>query len=193
MFRLQLPTDPRWVNLATQDLSEILSDHAWCEQKAASSAISLMVQFPEYPELVEQMSALAKEEMEHFQRVFSALKQRGLSLGRERKDAYVGALLDFQIKGQSALNRLRDKLLMAALIEARSCERFRLLSEQLPDPELKAFYRELMESEAGHYTQFIALARNLTGRDATDERWKEWLDYEAGILLQFSEGKGIHG
>ncbi|MFZ4059810.1 MAG: tRNA-(ms[2]io[6]A)-hydroxylase [Bacteroidia bacterium] len=193
MFRLQLPTDPRWVNLATQDLSEILSDHAWCEQKAASSAISLMVQFPEYPELVEQMSALAKEEMEHFQRVFSALKQRGLSLGRERKDAYVGALLDFQIKGQSALNRLRDKLLMAALIEARSCERFRLLSEQLPDPELKAFYRELMESEAGHYTLFIALARNLTGRDATDERWKEWLDYEAGILLQFSEGKGIHG
>jgi tRNA-(ms[2]io[6]A)-hydroxylase len=193
MFRLQLPTDPRWVNLATQDLSEILSDHAWCEQKAASSAISLMVQFPEYPELVEQMSALAKEEMEHFQRVFSALKQRGLSLGRERKDAYVGALLDFQIKGQSALNRLRDKLLMAALIEARSCERFRLLSEQLPDPELKAFYRELMESEAGHYTLFIALARNLTGRDATDERWKEWLDYEAGILLQFSEGKAIHG
>ncbi len=193
MFRLQLPTDPRWVNLATQDLSEILSDHAWCEQKAASSAISLMVQFPEYPELVEQMSALAKEEMEHFQRVFSALKQRGLSLGRERKDAYVGALLDFQIKGQSVLNRLRDKLLMAALIEARSCERFRLLSEQLPDPELKAFYRELMESEAGHYTLFIALARNLTGRDATDERWKEWLDYEAGILLQFSEGKGIHG
>ncbi len=193
MFRLQLPTDPRWVNLATQDLSEILSDHAWCEQKAASSAISLMVQFPEYPELVEQMSALAKEEMEHFQRVFSALKQRGLSLGRERKDAYVGALLDFQIKGQSAQNRLRDKLLMAALIEARSCERFRLLSEQLPDPELKAFYRELMESEAGHYTLFIALARNLTGRDATDERWKEWLDYEAGILLQFSEGKGIHG
>jgi tRNA-(ms[2]io[6]A)-hydroxylase len=193
MFRLQLPTDPRWVNLATQDLSEILSDHAWCEQKAASSAISLMVQFPEYPELVEQMSALAKEEMEHFQRVFSALKQRGLSLGRERKDAYVGALLDFQIKGQSALNRLRDKLLMAALIEARSCERFRLLSEQLPDPELKAFYRELMESEAGHYTLFIALARNLTGRDATDERWKEWLDYEAGILPQFSEGKAIHG
>ena len=193
MFRLQLPTDPRWVNLATQDLSEILCDHAWCEQKAASSAISLMVQFPEYPELVEQMSALAKEEMEHFQRVFSALKQRGLSLGRERKDAYVGALLYFQIKGQSAQNRLRDKLLMAALIEARSCERFRVLSEQLPDPELKAFYRELMESEAGHYTLFIALARNLTGRDATDERWKEWLDYEAGILLQFSEGKGIHG
>lgn len=193
MFRLQLPTDPRWVNLATQDLSEILSDHAWCEQKAASSAISLMVQFPEYPELVEQMSALAKEEMEHFQGVFSALKQRGLSLGRERKDAYVGALLDFQIKGQSAQNRLRDKLLMAALIEARSCERFRLLSEQLPDPELKVFYRELMESEAGHYTLFIALARNLTGRNSTDERWKEWLDYEAGILLQFSEGKGIHG
>jgi tRNA-(ms[2]io[6]A)-hydroxylase len=193
MFRLQLPTDPRWVNLAAQDLEEILTDHAWCEQKAASSAISLMVQFPEFPELVEQMSALVKEEMEHFQRVFYLLKDRGFSLGRERKDAYVGALLDFQRKGQSVLFRLRDKLLMAALIEARSCERFRLLSEQLPDPDLKAFYRELMESEAAHYTLFITLARDLTGRDATDERWKEWLDYEAGILLQFSQGKGIHG
>jgi len=193
MFRLQLPTDPRWVNLAAQDLEEILTDHAWCEQKAASSAISLMVQFPEFPELVEQMSALVKEEMDHFQRVFYLLKDRGFSLGRERKDAYVGALLDFQRKGQSVQYRLRDKLLMAALIEARSCERFRLLSEQLPDPDLKAFYRELMESEAAHYTLFITLARDLTGRDATDERWKEWLDYEAGILLQFSQGKGIHG
>ncbi|MBM3170705.1 MAG: tRNA-(ms[2]io[6]A)-hydroxylase [Bacteroidetes bacterium] len=193
MFRLQLPTDPRWVNLAAQDLEEILTDHAWCEQKAASSAISLMVQFSEFPELVEQMSALVKEEMEHFQRVFYLLKDRGFSLGRERKDAYVGSLLDFQRKGQSVLYRLRDKLLMAALIEARSCERFRLLSEQLPDPDLKAFYRELMESEAAHYTLFITLARDLTGRGATDERWKEWLDYEAGILLQFSQGKGIHG
>lgn len=193
MFRLQLPTDPRWVNLATQDLAEILSDHAWCEQKAASSAISLLVQFPEYPELVEQMSALAKEEMEHFQRVFSQLQERGLTLGRERKDAYVGALLDFLQKGNTPQSRLRDKLLMAALIEARSCERFRLLSEQLSDPDLKAFYRELMESEAGHYTLFISLARNLTGRNTTDERWKEWLEYEAGIVQQFSEGKGIHG
>ena len=127
MFRLQLPTDPRWVNIATQDLQEILTDHAWCEQKAASSAISLMVQFPEYPELVRQMSALAQEEMEHFQRVFALLQEKGLSLGRERKDAYVGALLEFQQRGNSAVHRLRDKLLMAALIEARSCERFRLL------------------------------------------------------------------
>jgi tRNA-(ms[2]io[6]A)-hydroxylase len=193
MFRLQLPTDPRWVNLASNDLQEILTDHAWCEQKAASSAISLMVQFPEYPELVQQMSALAQEEMEHFQRVFALLQEKGLSLGRERKDAYVGALLEFQQRGNSAIYRLRDKLLMAALIEARSCERFRLLSEQLAEPELQAFYRELMESEAGHYTMFITLARDLTGRKETDIRWREWLDYEAKILLHFSEGKGIHG
>jgi tRNA-(ms[2]io[6]A)-hydroxylase len=193
MFRLQLPTDPRWVHLATHDLQEILSDHAWCEQKAASSAISLMVQFPDFPELVAQMSALAQEEMEHFQRVFAELQKRGLSLNRERKDAYVGALLNFQQKGNTPQSRLRDKLLMAALIEARSCERFRLLSEQLSDPDLKSFYRELMESEAGHYTLFISLARSLTGRTATDKRWQAWLDFEADILKQFSNGNGIHG
>lgn len=193
MFRLQLPTDPRWVNLAAKDVQEILTDHAWCEQKAASSAISLMVQFPEYPELVQQMSALAQEEMEHFQRVFALIQQKGMVLGRERKDRYVGALLEFQLRGNSTVLRLRDKLLMAALIEARSCERFRLLSEQLAEVELKAFYRELMESEAGHYTMFIALARDLTGREETDARWSEWLEYEGKILNQFSEGKGIHG
>jgi len=193
MFRLQLPTDPRWANIASQDLAEILTDHAWCEQKAASSAISFIVQYHEFPELVMQMSALAKEEMEHFQRVLAHMHLRGFSLGPERKDAYVGALSDFLIKGQSPGSRLRDKLLMAALIEARSCERFRLLSEILPDQELKSFYRELMESEAGHYTLFITLARNLTGRESTNLRWKEWLDYEASILTHFSQGKGIHG
>ncbi len=192
MLRLALPTDPRWAHAAQMDISEILTDHAWCEQKAASAAISLMVQYPEFPELVSQMAALAREEMEHFQRVHQCILDRGLSLGRERKDPYVHALISFQIKQGSKEHRLRDKLLMAALIEARSCERFRLLSEEIADPSLAGFYRELMASEAGHYTLFISLARDLTGREATDVRWRAWLNYEAGQIQKFQSGKGMH-
>lgn len=189
---MALPTDPRWAHAAQMDISEILTDHAWCEQKAASAAISLMVQYPEFPELVSQMAALAREEMEHFQRVHQCILDRGLSLGRERKDPYVHALISFQIKQGSKEHRLRDKLLMAALIEARSCERFRLLSEEIADPSLAGFYRELMASEAGHYTLFISLARDLTGREATDVRWRAWLNYEAGQIQKFQSGKGMH-
>ena len=192
MLRLALPTDPRWAHAAQMDISEILTDHAWCEQKAASSAISLMVQYPEYPDLVKLMAELAREEMEHFQRVHALILQHGLSLGRERKDPYVHALIAFQLKQGSKEQRLRDKLLLAALIEARSCERFRLLSQEMADPSLSAFYRELMESEAAHYTLFITLARDLTGREATDSRWREWLAYEAGEIQKFQGGKGIH-
>lgn len=192
MLRLALPTDPRWAHAAQMDISEILTDHAWCEQKAASSAISLMVQYPEFPDLVSQMAELAREEMEHFQRVHQRIQDRGLSLGRERKDPYVHALISFQNKQGTKEQRLRDKLLMAALIEARSCERFRLLSEEIADPSLADFYRELMESEAAHYTLFITLARDLTGREATDVRWREWLNYEAEQIQKFQSGKGIH-
>lgn len=192
MFRLQLPTDPRWADIASMLEEDILTDHAWCEQKAASTAISMMVQYSDYPQIVEAMSALAAEEISHFQRVFSMIQSRGYVLGPERKDAYVGALLGFTIKGGDKRWRMVDHLLMAALIEARSCERFRLLSEQHPDAELAAFYRELMESEAAHYTTFISLAREVAPRDYVDQRWSEWLAYEAQLLSQFSTGTGIH-
>jgi tRNA-(ms[2]io[6]A)-hydroxylase len=192
MFRLQLPTDPRWADIASMQEQDILTDHAWCEQKAASTAISMMVHYSDFPQIVSAMSVLAAEEISHFQRVFSVIQSRGYVLGPERKDPYVGALLGFTQKGGEKRLRMVDHLLMAALIEARSCERFRLLSEQHPDPELAAFYRELMESEAAHYTTFITLARDVAPRTYVDQRWAEWLAFEAELLSQFSTGIGIH-
>ncbi|MBL0913801.1 MAG: tRNA-(ms[2]io[6]A)-hydroxylase [Bacteroidia bacterium] len=194
VLRLKLATDPVWVkNVAERNISEILTDHAWCEQKAASSAISLIVQFPEETEIVRQMSALVREEMEHFQRVHDLIVRRGYTLGRERKDHYVNDLLKFLKKGGSRAGQLVDRLLLGAMIEARSCERFRVLSENVDDTELAVFYRELMESEAGHYTLFIGLARDVLPRETVDQRWAEWLEYESRVIVNYGKGETIHG
>jgi len=193
MFRLKLATDPRWVNIAEKNVEEILTDHAYCEQKAASTAISLIVQYHDFPGLVSQMAELAQEEMEHFRRVHEFILKRGYTLGKERKDPYVNDLMKFVRKGEGRLKLLTDRLLLAAMIEARSCERFRLLSENVKDGELAAFYRELMESEAGHYTMFITLARDFAGRDTADERWEKLLEYEASIMENYSRSETIHG
>lgn len=193
MFRLQLPSDPRWVDIAKMNESEILTDHAYCEQKAASTAISLIVRFYDYPQIVSKMADLAKEEMEHFKRVHEFILKRGYQLGMERKDEYVNQLIKYIKKGGGRQQQLIDNLLMAALIEARSCERFKLLSEQIPDPELAAFYRELMESEAGHYTMFITLAREIAPRSQVDLRWKEILDFEAIVIHSLGNKEAIHG
>ncbi len=193
MLRLQLPTDPRWVELVKQDLSEILTDHAYCEQKAASTAISLIIHYPEYPELVHQMALLAQEEMNHFQRVFEIIRARGMQLGRERKDNYVNELFQQVRKNAGKVAQLIDRLLVAALIEARSCERFKLLSEKLADKELADFYKELMVSEAGHYVLFLSLARDIGGREQTDARWQEWLAIEAEIIRNYGHAPTMHG
>ncbi len=193
MFRLQLPSDPRWVDIAKMNESEILTDHAYCEQKAASTAISLIVRFYDYPQIVSKMAHLAKEEIEHFKRVHEFILKRGYQLGMERKDEYVNQLIKFIKKGSGRQQQLIDNLLMAALIEARSCERFKWLSEQIPDPELAAFYRELMESEAGHYTMFITLAREIAPRSQVDLRWKEMLDFEAIVIDSLGNKQAIHG
>lgn len=193
MFRLQLPTDPRWVKIAEQHESEILTDHAYCEQKAASTAISLMILYPEYPTLVDAMCKLAKEELDHFQQVHQFIQQRGYSLGRERKDEYVNDIMKFVRKGHKKHLVLMDRLLFAALIEARSCERFKLLSEQIADKALAAFYRKLMESEASHYTLFIQLARTLLPREDVDKRWREFLAHEAAVLQNYGKAETIHG
>jgi tRNA-(ms[2]io[6]A)-hydroxylase len=192
MLHLKLPTDPRWVTMVKQHESEILSDHAWCEQKAASTAISFIVKYHNFPEIVREMTELAAEEIQHFKHVIQFIEQRGYTLEPERKDPYVNRLLDFIQKGGNPIGLLIDKLLMAALIEARSCERFRVLSESIQDPELKTFYRNLMASEAGHYTMFITLARKMNTREIVDRRWQEWLDFEAEIIHSFSSGRGIH-
>lgn len=179
---LQLPTDPRWVDLAGISLEEILTDHAWCEQKAATSCISLIQVFSDKDTIVQELAPIVAEEWGHFRLVVQELRKRKLKLGRQRKDEYVNALLKFETKGGSELTRLLDKLLFCALIEARSCERFKRLSEGLDDEYLRQFYRRFMESEAGHYRTFIDLARQYVQEDKVWERWQQWLEYEAGVM-----------
>ena len=193
MLGLKLPTDPRWVNIAEKQIEEILTDHAYCEQKAASTAISLIVGYPEKSDLVDQITALAREEMGHFQMVHNRILQRGLVLGRERKDAYVNQLNQFFPKGGDREIRLIHRLLICALIEARSCERFRVLSENLEDKELSEFYHTLMISEANHYTMFLKLARQYGDRTAVDRLWNSLLEYEAEVISTLGKEGLIHG
>jgi tRNA 2-(methylsulfanyl)-N6-isopentenyladenosine37 hydroxylase len=190
---LQLPTDPRWVNLAEISLEDILTDHAWCEQKAATSCISLIQKYSNYDSIVTELVPIVAEEWGHFRLVVNELKKRGLKLGAQRKDDYVNALLAFETKGGSPESRLLDKLLICALIEARSCERFKRLSEGLEDEYLRQFYRRFMESEAGHYRTFIDLARAYVAEEKVWKRWQEWLEYEAGIMRQLEiRGDRMH-
>ncbi len=193
MLGLKLPTDPRWVNIVEKNIDEILIDHAYCEQKAASTAISLIVSFPEYIDLVQEMVALVREEMGHFKMVHDRILERGVVLGRDRKDDYVIELIKFFPKGGSRTTQLVHRLLYAALIEARSCERFRLLSEQLKDKELADFYHKLMVSEAGHYTLFLTFARQYGDRKEVDKKWEDLLVYEANIMKDLGTKGIIHG
>ena len=194
MLGLKLPTDPRWVNIVEKNISEILTDHAFCEQKAASTAISLMVSFPEYTDLVQEMIALVKEEISHFKMVHDLILERGEVLGRDRKDEYVLQLLKFFPKGGSRSTQLVHRLLYAALIEARSCERFRLLSEELQDKKLAQFYRKLMVSEANHYTMFLGFARKYGDTiDEVNKKWQDLLEYEANIMKNLGNKETVHG
>jgi len=193
MLGLKLPTDPRWVNLTEKSLEDILTDHAYCEQKAASSGISIIQQYPDYPFIVDALSPVVAEEWGHFRMVLAQLQQRGLRLGRQRKDEYVQALSGFVRKGVSREEALMDKLLLCALIEARSCERFRLLSQHIGDEELRRFYKNLMVSEAGHYTLFLQLAKQVRTEQEVMIRWNEWLEFEAGVIDQLElRGDRMH-
>jgi tRNA-(ms[2]io[6]A)-hydroxylase len=193
MLGLKLPTDPRWVNIVEKNIDEILTDHAFCEQKAASTAISLIVSFPEYSEMVQEMIVLVKEEISHFKMVHDRIIARGQTLGHQRKDVYVGALLKFFGKGGDRTTQLVHRLLYAALIEARSCERFRILSLQLEDKELAKFYHDLMASEANHYSMFLGFARKYGERKEVDKKWEDLLNYEAEIMKDLSKTESIHG
>ncbi|MCU0432953.1 MAG: tRNA-(ms[2]io[6]A)-hydroxylase [Bacteroidia bacterium] len=194
MLGLKLATDPRWVNIVESNIDEILTDHAYCEQKAASNAISLIVHYPEYSDMVEKMSEIAREELEHFQQVHQLILQRGGTLGRERKDDYVNELMQFiKAPNRSREATLVDRLLFAAMIEARSCERFRVLSENIKDPALAGFYRELMISEANHYTVFIGFARQYGQGINVDKRWQEFLTYEAEVISRYGKKETVHG
>ncbi len=182
ILKLQLPTDPRWVKLVDENLEEILTDHAYCEQKAASSCISLIIQFPDRPALVDVLTPIVAEEWEHFQRVIAMIRKRGLKFGKKRTDEYVVKLGQLERKGGQIERQLMDKLLINALIEARSCERFKTLWKNLQDEELKQFYYELMASEAGHYVTFVRLAKEYMPEDVVKVRWQELLEQEADII-----------
>lgn len=190
---LKLPTDPRWVDLAGMDLAEILTDHAYCEQKAATSCISLVQAYPEREKLVEEVAPIVTEEWGHFRMVLAELKKRGLKLGRQRKDEYVNKLLEFQRKGVSREEALLERLLICALIEARSCERFRLLSLHISDEDLRGWYHKFMVAEAGHYRLFLDLAELYFDKEIVRARWLEYLQYEAGIMQQLTpRGDRMH-
>ena len=193
MLGLQLPTDPRWAELVRRDLPELLTDHAWCEQKAATNAMSMIVRYPDLSELVTELTRIAQEELEHFGQVVDRIHARGWRLGPERKDHYVNELMQFLRKEGSREERLVDRLLFSAMIEARSCERFKLLSEECDDPELRTFYRELMVSEAGHYTTFLGFARRFGGRVDVDARWAAFLAYEAEVIARYGKAPTMHG
>ncbi|HMK16678.1 MAG TPA: tRNA-(ms[2]io[6]A)-hydroxylase [Chitinophagaceae bacterium] len=190
---LQLPTDPRWVDLAGKSIEEILTDHAYCEQKAATTCISLIQRYSEREKLVKELAPIVTEEWGHFRLVLQELEKRNLKLGKQRKDEYVNKLIDFQKQGGSVESRMLDQLLTMALIEARSCERFKRLSEGLNDEYLRNFYRRFMESEAGHYTLFIELSETYIDKEKVRKRWAEWLKYEAGVINDLEvRGDRIH-
>ena len=190
---LQLPSDPRWVNLAGMQLEEILTDHAYCEQKAATTCITLIQRYADKTRLITELSPIVTEEWGHFRMVLAELHKRNLSLGKQRKDLYVNKLIEFQHKGGSPDERFLDQLLTMALIEARSCERFKRLSEGLDDEYLRNFYRKFMESEAGHYTLFITLAEHYLPKEKVRKRWREWLEYEKRIMDEMEvRGDRIH-
>lgn len=194
MLGLKLETDHRWIKLVESNISEILTDHAWCEQKAASNAISIVVGWPKHTDLVDTMLSISKEELTHFEMVHEKIKQRGFKLGMERKDDYVNDLYKFMRKGYKRDIVLIDRLLFAAMVEARSCERFRILSEQINDEDLRSFYRELMISEANHYTTFLGFARQYGNAvEDVNKRWQQWLDYEAEVIRNYSKKETMHG
>ncbi len=193
MLRLKLPTDPRWVNIVEKNIEEILTDHAWCEQKAITNCITLITRHQQYPDMVTELIKIAKEEIEHFEMVHELIKNRGFELGPERKDAYVNDLYVFIRKGGLRNHWMVDHLLFSAMIEARSCERFKVLSENIEDAELAEFYHELMISEATHYTTFLGFARKYGEGIDVDARWQEWLEYEASVIANYGKSETIHG
>ncbi|MEY4142145.1 MAG: hypothetical protein RL110_1517 [Bacteroidota bacterium] len=196
MLGLKMATDPRWVNVVTKNLQEILTDHAFCEQKAASNAISVIVQYPMYPDLVKAMTEICQEEMTHFHMVHELILAKGLTLGFERKDPYVNDLSEYLRRNKtnsSPQGQFVNKMLFAAMVEARSCERFKILSEELPEEDLRLFYRTLMESEARHYTTFLGFARKYGKGVDVEQCWNDFLEFEAELMEKYGKSETIHG
>ena len=193
MLGLKMATDPRWANIAEENIEQILTDHAWCEQKAASNAITIISQNPQHTDLVTDLLVIAQEELEHFEMVHNIIKERGYTLGRECKDSYVIELFKYRMRGGNRKQALVDRLLFSAMIEARSCERFKILSENLEDKELAKFYHDLMVCEAGHYTTFLGFAKKYGEGIDIDKQWKELLKFEGEIIQNYGKEETVHG
>lgn len=193
MLRLKLETDPRWVNIVESNIEEILTDHAWCEQKAATNAITIISLNSDKEDLVTDLLVLAQEELSHFKLVHEIIKERGLKLGRERKDSYVNELFKFKMKGGNRQQSLIDRLLISAMIEARSCERFKTLSQNIEDKKLAKFYHDLMVCEASHYTLFLGFARKYGDGVDVDKQWKSLIEFEGEIIKKYGKKETIHG
>lgn len=196
MLGLKMATDPRWVNVVQKNIDEILTDHAFCEQKAASNAISIIVQYPMYPDLVQAMTEICQEEMQHFKLVHEKMLSMGFTLGFERKDPYVNDLSEYLRRNKTNSSKeglFVNKMLLAAMIEARSCERFKILSEELAQEDLRLFYRSLMKSEARHYTTFLGFARKYAKGINVDQCWEELLQFEARLMERYGKTESIHG
>ena len=193
MLGLKFETETSWAEIAKDNLQQILTDHAFAEQKAASNAVSIIINYSEETEMVKAMSDIAIEEMEHFKMVHLLMIKRGMVLGREQKNDYAKHLHGFFIKTKDRTDALIQRLLIAALIEARSCERFKVFSENLDDRELSDFYKELMVSEANHYTTFLGFARQYQDRKVVDKKWQELLDYEGKFMKKRGVKPKVHG
>lgn len=187
---LQQPTSDRWIRQALENLDLVLLDHSHCERKAAGVAINMMFRYPSYTKLVRQLTAIAKEELEHFDQVNQWLEKRGIPLAPLNSPPY-GSKLKAQIRHQEP-ERLLDSLLISALIEARSHERLGLIGEYCPEPELAAFYRGLMASEARHYGIYWLLATHYCDRDLVDRRLAELSTIESEILATLYHEPRIH-
>ncbi|ALU74761.1 tRNA-(ms[2]io[6]A)-hydroxylase [Tenacibaculum finnmarkense] len=193
MLGLQFETETSWADIAKDNLQQILTDHAFLEQKAASNAVSLIINYSEETELVQRMSEIAIEEMEHFKMVHDFMVKRGMVLGREQKNDYAIRLQKFFTKTKDRTNALVQRLLIAALIEARSCERFKVFSENMEDQELSKFYKDLMISEANHYTIFLGFARKYQDKEIVDKKWNDLVNFEAEMMKSRGSEAKIHG
>lgn len=190
MLELASETDPRWLEEAVQDMDLILLDHAHCEKKAASTAMSTLFRYQDQPQLVAPLAALAREELDHFLQVLAVMKGRGVPFRAAVPSAY-GARLHKAVRKRDP-EHLLDTLLVAALIEARSCERMKLLADALPDRALAEFYRELLAAEARHFHTYLDMARSFTERAQVMERLRELAAHEARVLREPCEALRLH-
>jgi tRNA 2-(methylsulfanyl)-N6-isopentenyladenosine37 hydroxylase len=193
MLRLIQKTTEGWAPRALSDIPALLSDHAHCEKKAAATALSLLTTYPDQPALTQPLAHLAQEETRHFFSVLSEMTRRGVCLGRDPGDPYASGLLASAASEGS--ERLRDRLLIGALIEARSCERFGLLAAEAPalgEERLGRLYRNLFEAEARHHSLFYGLAGELFGESEIGARWDELREIEAELCRALPHRAAIH-